>query len=218
MQFNPLDFELVAGSVSPGQGWPGGVFEAVEDPPGSLALGGSPSGTSFQGTALQLAVFQLRARRVSSNGTSFVSVSVLTLSEPPSATNLGGAPIGGATPRMAVAGSVQVAVTAGGRIRRDEVHSWMTTDAPLVDEDFDDGVKDAHPDHDNHRNHHDHHHHDFYQRARRQSAQQCGTSLPCAACVGVREMGDTNGDCVFDLRDVSFAQAYVCPLTFHATL
>lgn len=37
----------------------------------------------------------------------------------------------------------------------------------------------------------------------------CTGVLPCKSCDGVRENGDTNGDCVFDIKDVGFVQVYI---------
>jgi hypothetical protein len=174
-------FDLV-GTVSRGGNWPGGVFEAVNDPPGTIILGGSPSGT-FRGSAAELAVIQLRVLPGSATLANITGM-VRTLNEPPSVADLGGLPIGVATPRLLVAGAIHVSLGSrrGRRESDDDLAPEVVLEAP-------DGATLLH-------------------RDRRQSAQ-CNGVLPCAACAGVREQGDANGDCVFDLRDVSYAQVYI---------
>ena len=46
------------------------------------------------------------------------------------------------------------------------------------------------------------------ERARRSSVP-CGGPLPCTVCLGTREMGDTNGDCVFTDADSLFLLQYL---------
>ena len=45
------------------------------------------------------------------------------------------------------------------------------------------------------------------ERIRRQTGSTC-SSPPCAVCPSQRETGDVDGNCVFDVRDVSFLQLY----------
>jgi len=180
VRYNPLDFERV-GSIARGSHWPGGVFEAVDDPPGTILVGGSPTGT-YRGSALELAIVRLRVRRNSATPVSLTG-EIRTLNEPPSVEDLGGRAIGGAAPRPILAGAIQVALGSRRLARRsnDRGGTWA------------------------------HGHFDASRlrvRSRRQAAL-CGGTLPCASCNGVREQGDVNGDCVFDLRDVSFVQVYI---------
>jgi len=46
------------------------------------------------------------------------------------------------------------------------------------------------------------------QRAQRGAPTACD-SPPCASCASARQTGDTNWDCVFDLRDVTFLREYL---------
>ena len=51
-----------------------------------------------------------------------------------------------------------------------------------------------------------------FSKFRRSSTCAIGQIAPCADCVGEREAGDANGDCLFDIKDVGYISGYVVGL------
>eukprot|EP00041_Stephanoeca_diplocostata_P039524 m.1633890 g.1633890 ORF g.1633890 m.1633890 type:complete len:3678 (+) comp25412_c0_seq2:994-12027(+) len=173
-------------SVARGSTWPGGVFEAVVDPPGTITVGGSPQGTGFRGTAAELAVVTLRVTSSVAQLTT-ISGTVRTFAEPPSVDDLAGRQIGAAVPRTIVSGAIVVQIAGTGRHQRDTLQDPVLEAglAALAQVPRRHGAR------------------------RRRQDGLCTTTVPCAACPFEREIGDANGDCVFDLRDVAFTQVFL---------
>ena len=53
--------------------------------------------------------------------------------------------------------------------------------------------------------------------ASRSRRAACATP-PCDSCSVTRELGDTNGDCVFDINDVLFVQNFLVAAVFDSNL
>jgi hypothetical protein len=174
--------------VDTGRNWPGGVFEAVVDPPGLLKLGGATdANTAASGAGLEIALITFRAVETSSTPVQLIGT-VVTFA----ANDLQGTVIGAAAPRAFVAGQVSLRIVGGGRRRRSD----GAADAPLAaGPGAAAAVQEA-----------------AAQRARR-NAKQC-TTAPCSSCAARRETGDANGDCVFDIRDVSYTQVFLAERQF----
>lgn len=150
----------------------------------------SPQGTGFRGTAAELAVVTMRVTTSTTQLTS-ITGTVRTFAEPPSVDDLAGRQIGASVPRSIVAGAIVVQIMGTGRHQRDMTHDAGRSYDLLMHEQ---GVR-AHKT-------------ARHTRVRRQDGL-CATTTPCAACPFVREIGDANGDCVFDLRDVAFTQVFL---------
>lgn len=160
--------------ISTGRQWPGGIFQAVVDPPGTIRLGGVPS-AGIRGANAHLATITFRATVA---GVHSMTGSVTTFAQGDTA----GTAIGGATPRAFVAGTVLMVVRPSTRHRRgvalDLANVPLQVPTPQ-------GL----------------------QRVVRQTEVPCAVP-PCSTCPTPRQRGDTNGDCVFDIRDVNYIQLY----------
>ena len=220
--------------ISEGSGWTKGIFQAVVDPPGVIRLGGAvdPDET-VSGTEVELARITFRgvAATPTRNPAQIVGT-VITFAQ----NDLQGSAIGDATPRDSVAGQVQVFVTVSARRRRSATAASGGSGAGGVDGPIrlrpfgaaaGSGVVDVHgvalP----------------YsadtvrafeeslpapskavlarraraaERARREAVETCD-SPPCSECVN-RFNGDANGDCEFDIRDVSYTQLFLAERSF----
>eukprot|EP00117_Sycon_ciliatum_P024730 scpid1439/ scgid6043/ Protocadherin Fat 4; FAT tumor suppressor homolog 4; Fat-like cadherin protein FAT-J len=86
-----------------------------------------------------------------------------------------------------IAGNVSMIVTDGSRRRRSNHRQSSSQDATLTNMHTTSG----------------------YQHHRHRRSMACTTRPPCAVCPSGRQAGDTNGDCVFDLKDASYLQRYV---------
>jgi len=158
-----------------GRNWPGGIFQAVVDPPGTIRLGGVPS-RGISGSNAHIATVSFRTR---APGTAAIRGSVITFARGDRA----GTPIGGSVPRTFVSGSIDMIISQSRRHGR-ALSVWpgleRTAQVASV-------------------------------RSRRQAslcADSNFVSPPCRLCRADRERGDTNGDCIFDIRDVQFVQLY----------
>ncbi len=189
MFYDPQSMEIVrsaSGShiVVTGIDWPGGIFQAVVDPPGVCRLGGNPAVRSaMRGSRVHLATVRMRGLRA---GVTRLRGNVLTVA----ANDLSGSPIGESTPRPFGAGSVTV-IVGGGRHQRSSGRKSLYRTGQVIP-----NPSTSH-----------------YVRTRRQvnvqAVKRCSGELPCLACPHGRERGDTNFDCIFDVRDVGFIQLYL---------
>jgi protocadherin Fat 4 len=134
-----------------------------------------------------------------------------------------GTPIGGATPRPFVAGRVDVDIRSS-RARRGVVDVSNAEGAVVIRPDsqgsWSDSASDSRsgvPVAASHKVTSS-----VGVRSRRQAAGALCADVnystpPCAVCTFGRERGDTNGDCVFDIRDVGFVQLYKVEESFGFT-
>jgi hypothetical protein len=204
-----------------GSDWPGGIFEATVDPPGVLKLGGVPVASArLSGPAIEIAVVRVKMKQ---RGVARISGVVNTMSAVTTVSDLIGARIGSETPRKFVAGTVNILVPTEGRQRRQGllrrgrslVNSTNTglsenktgnediTSGSENDQDSDGTTTSATagvitptisaP---------------ISVVTTTSRAVEC-VSPPCAECTFGQHLGDANGDCNFDIRDVAFLQTFL---------
>eukprot|EP00051_Salpingoeca_urceolata_P025110 m.445779 g.445779 ORF g.445779 m.445779 type:complete len:6907 (-) comp20305_c8_seq21:164-20884(-) len=195
--------------VSTGPGWPGGIFEAVVDPPGVIKFGGAVDSNNAVGSNTHIATIAFRAL---SAGSTDISTTVLTFAQK----DVQGTAIGAATPRQPLAGAIEVDLTFSRRRRS------VGDGGPLVALPHLRAQQDAEEARWLERRRR------FAEEQQRQEQEQqqqrlgrgatspgrirrasaCVTA-PCAECPLGRETGDANGDCIFDIRDVSYTQIFI---------
>ena len=186
-------------SVPTGSNWPGGIFESVIDPPGVLKLGGAPNTENVRpvkGSNEHLATIKFTAI---TKGVAKLQGVVVTMAK----NDLKGTTIGAKTPRAMVAGDITIQVDASRRSRsRDRrgtavIGAWQSSVLDAVDtlSAVARPATNMWPSL-------------SYSSRRRQRRGESCDSPPCKECSSDRETGDCNGDCVFDIRDVSFLQLY----------
>ena len=158
-----------------GSSWPGGIFEAAVDPPGTLKLGGVPQASgNVKGSQVEVAVIKFKAKL---RGDTEISGTVNTMSSKGTTQNPSGVAIGGLKAgRKFVAGDIGIIVSGGRRHVRSSLPRVRKTLSPAV-------------------------------RSRR-SEVEC-SAPPCMTCKTARDLGDTNGDCKFDIDDVAFLTTYL---------
>lgn len=170
-----------------GRNWPGGIFEATVDPPGTLKLGGVPrAAAKLSGNAVEVAVVNFRGIK---KGLTEVNGVVNTMVSISSESNLVGQQIGGGTPRAFLAGEIGIFVEGGRRQRRHEQAGDHAV-RPLAT-----NPRSAPA---NNRR----------QRRLKDSDGVC-RAPPCRNCLFTRDVGDANGDCIFDISDVAYVQVYL---------
>jgi hypothetical protein len=188
----------------PGTDWPGGIFEAVVDPPGFLNFGGSVDQGSIIGARLHIATVTFTGR---APGTVAIQGVVNTMARK----TLQGTTIGAPCPRPVVAGNIQIQIVPASTSARRRRQSGAT----FGDENMDamvlegNGISStAAPQATLSPSRSDFHSHTrTHPRVERRNTG-CA-SPPCDLCPSGRAQGDTNGDCLFDIRDVSFLQFYL---------
>jgi hypothetical protein len=182
--YPPALLEVLTSGSTPqivgGRNWPGGIFQAVVNPPGTIRLGGVPS-TGILNSNAHIATITFRTRVA---GTAAIQGSVTTFAQGDRA----GTPIGGAAPRSFVSGDFDIIITQTRDRRSTEAMSteWaqqITSRSVAVPS----GRR---------------------RRQTALCSDINYVSPPCNTCVSERERGDTNGDCEFDIRDVGFVQLY----------
>ena len=167
--------QLRALSARAGADWAAGAFIAtLNDPPGVLLLGGTPS-TAAGVVELGLVEFEVVA---ASAGLAAIGGEIVTLATDNQIA------IGTGAARDFVAGEITVLLEERRRRRRGVGGPGAVTPAAAAAETA-----------------------TGEQRVRR--ASRCSTP-PCASCEdGPRETGDVNGDCVFDVNDVTYLQRFL---------
>ena len=151
----------------------------LNDPPGQIVFGGTP--TPITGTSAAIASLVFLVLPAAAGAVVQFTGTVNTLA------TSGGVAIGLATPRKFIAGNVSLLVKTS---RRKQVDDATASSGAL-------GGATGTP------------------RERRGTA--CG-SPPCSTCASPRETGDTNGDCIFDINDVTAHQAFMLGYVFNTSV
>ena len=182
-------------TVSTGHDWPGGPFDYNIDGSGSIQLGGAPNGISGIPTLATVTFQTIKA------GVAGISGQVITLGDS------NGDTIGSLN--AFVAGNVTVIINnkAAQPFRRNSLDTLALH--PRIPSEIQDSHSDAVLLSNN------------LARLRRSTEFACLQS-PCTACSPYRQLGDIDGNCIFDIRDVSALRDYLNlfalnppPFTFH---
>jgi hypothetical protein len=172
-----------------GANWPGGIFEATVDPPGTLKLGGVPlAAAKLRGSGVEVAKVSFRAKK---KGLTDISGIVNTMVSVVTSTSLSGNKIGAGTPRAFFAGNN--AFFLDGNRRHSRAPTIVTSS-----------------------------HHQAIAVLRTEAAHRLRranetkvevdsscSAPPCRTCLQTRDIGDTNGDCIFDISDVAYLTTYL---------
>jgi hypothetical protein len=205
--YDPSLLAVIADNVTTqpavqGSSWTNGIFQAVLDPPGYLNLGGAIDQSQAAGSSLHVATVTMVGLAA---GVSALTGTVQTVA----AATLQGTIIGAATPRAFVAGTITLSIVDSvARRRVSRSLSQATDDLALHTRVDDESAQRAHERAARALESSSHTH--LHRAAR--STTVC-TAPPCDVCANGRETGDVNGDCVFDIRDVSFLQMYLAQLS-----
>ena len=221
--------------IQTGPGWPGGIFIATIDPVGTIKLGGAIDANTAIGTSLQIATIHFVGRTV---GSTRLAGTVNTMAQK----DLTGTKIGPDTPRAMVAGSIIVSVgsarkrrdvdavapSAGAADVEDNEFEYSFERVPanvdeekegketVVDVDADEDVQQEvlfTPEQVAQLSRSADSEQGMQAHQRRRRAAVC-ISPPCSVCPQARETGDANGDCIFDLNDVTYLQIYLAERSF----
>eukprot|EP00042_Codosiga_hollandica_P058928 m.895784 g.895784 ORF g.895784 m.895784 type:complete len:1904 (+) comp60002_c0_seq1:1304-7015(+) len=189
-------------SVGVGSGWPGGPFQANTDTAGLVNFGGACDAVT--GTP-ELAIIQFK---VLGAGSSRIYGSVITLADGSG----GSIPSGALANRAFVAGNISVVLTGSRRRDGDRLDGAAETAATaaesVLSEDSSLAAAAEHPESGSSGSHtallallarvHS-----------RRSGEVACANKPCATCSAGRQTGDTDGDCLFDVRDVTYQRDYL---------
>lgn len=167
-----------------GAAW-SGSFIATVNTIGTVNFGGAP--IPITGTAAEIAILSFKILPAAAGFVLPFTGIVNTLA------TAGGSNIVGTVPRSFAAGAVSVAILG---VRRRSSDDLLNTDdenlrlVPMVAHDM------------------------LLASGNREKRGTVCVAPPCSTCVGSRDLGDTNADCVFDINDVTYTQAYVLAQSF----
>lgn len=179
LRVNFPDNVLEFQDISPGTDWPGGEFAGGLDGPGLIAFGGSTS--SVLGEP-ELFVISLRVREDAASSVVNITGHVITLA------NEDGDLLSSNTPFVAGHVFLRILSSAEDSSRRREVSKAISHVHMPVSTSISKSM--------------------LSRQAERNRREEC-TSRPCLECIRERQLGDADGNCVFDIRDVTFLKRYL---------